>query len=75
MGFWLRRHFTAEGIICWVMDPGSLQVARRARRAKTDRVDATMLLCGLMAWCRGDWAACHMRQMPLELIPVGRDAM
>jgi transposase len=63
-GFWLHRRLTAEGITCWVMDPGSLQVDRRARRAKTDRLDAAMLLRALMAWCRGDRAACHMVQAP-----------
>ena len=46
------------------MDPGSLQVDRRARRAKTDRLDAAMLLRALMAWCRGDHAACRMVQVP-----------
>ena len=63
-GFWLHRRITAEGITCWVMDPGSLQVDRRARRAKTDRLDAVMLLRALMAWCHGDRAACHMVQVP-----------
>jgi transposase len=63
-GFWLQRRLTAEGITCWVMDPGSLQVDRRARRAKTDRLDAAMLLRALTAWCRGDRAACHMVQVP-----------
>ena len=63
-GFWLQRRLAAEGITCWVMDPGSLQVNRRARRAKTDRLDAAMLLRALMAWCRGDRAACHMVQVP-----------
>jgi transposase len=63
-GFWLQRRLTAEGITCRVMDPGSLQVNRRARRAKTDRLDAAMLLRALIAWCRGDRAACHMVQVP-----------
>jgi transposase len=36
-GFWLQRRLTAEGITCWVMDPGSLQVDRRARRARVPR--------------------------------------
>ena len=48
-GFWLHRRLRAAGIACWVMDPGSLQVDRRARRAKTDRLDAAMLLRALMA--------------------------
>ena len=63
-GFWLQRRLSVEGITCWVMDPGSLQVDRRARRAKTDRLDAAMLLRALMAWWRGDRAACHMVQVP-----------
>src|SRR3954470_5545768 len=63
-GFWLHRRLAAEGITCLVMDPGSLQVDRRARRAKTDRLDAAMLLRAPIAWCRGDRAACHMVQVP-----------
>ena len=63
-GFWLQRRLAAEGICCWVMDPGSLQVNRKARRTKTDRLDAAMLLRALMAWCRGDRSACHMVQVP-----------
>jgi transposase len=63
-GFWLQRRLAAEGITCRVMDPGSLQVDRRARRAKTDRLDAAMLLRALVAWWRGDRAACRMVQVP-----------
>jgi transposase len=63
-GFWLQRRLAAEGITCCVMDPGSLQVDRRARRAKTDRLDAAMLLRALTAWWRGDRAACRMVQVP-----------
>ncbi len=63
-GFWLQRRLAAQEITCWVMDPGSLQVDRRARRAKTDRLDAAMLLRALIAWCRGDRTACHMVQVP-----------
>ena len=63
-GFWLQRRLAAEGLTCCVMDPGSLQVDRRARRAKTDRLDAAMLLRALMAWWRGDRAACHIVQVP-----------
>jgi transposase len=63
-GFRLQRRLAAEGIRCRVMDPGSLQVNRKARRAKTDRLDAAMLLRASMAWWRGDRAACHMVQVP-----------
>ena len=53
-GFWLHRALEAEGIVSHVMDPTSLQVDRRARRAKTDRLDAQALLRALMAWSRGE---------------------
>src|SRR3982075_1394766 len=52
--FWLARFLRARGIECLVIDPGSLQVNRRARRVKTDRVDVKMLLRTLIAWCRGE---------------------
>src|SRR6516162_561447 len=53
-GFWLHRLLEAHGIRNYVIDPASLQVDRRARRAKTDRVDAERLLRSLMAYLRGE---------------------
>jgi transposase len=44
----------AHGIECLVIDPGSLEVKRRPRRVKTDRVDLKKLLRTLSAWCRGE---------------------
>ena len=38
-GFWLHRQLSAHGIRNYVIDPASLQVDRRARRVKTDRID------------------------------------
>src|SRR5271157_5964015 len=52
--FWLARLLKTRGIECLVIDPGSLQVSRRSRRVKTDRVDAKALLRTLIAWCRGE---------------------
>jgi transposase len=53
-GFWLHRLLEAHGIRNYVIDPASLQVDRRARRAKTDRVDVERLLRSLMAYRRGE---------------------
>lgn len=53
-GFWLQRRLAAEGILTHVIDPASLQVNRRARRAKTDRLDAQALLRALLAHERGE---------------------
>ena len=52
--FWLARFLKARGIECLVVDAASMQVNRRARRAKTDRIDVGMLLRALIAWGQGD---------------------
>jgi transposase len=52
------------GIENQVVDPTSLLVDRRARRAKTDRLDAEALLRARMAWCRGEPRICAMVRVP-----------
>ena len=52
--FWLARFLKAHGIQCLVIDSASMQVNRRSRRAKTDRIDLGKLLRALIAWCRGE---------------------
>jgi transposase len=63
-GFWLARLLEERGITCFVMDSTSLEVNRRARRAKTDRLDAAKLLRTLIAWCRGERHVCSMVRVP-----------
>jgi transposase len=53
-GFWLHRRLEAQGVRNVVFDPASLLVNRRARRAKTDRIDAQALVRALMAHLRGE---------------------
>lgn len=53
-GFWLHRLLEEHGVRNHVIDPASLQVDRRARGAKTDRIDAQRLLRSLMAYLRGE---------------------
>src|SRR6201981_1094948 len=48
-GFWLHRQLEAHGVRNYVIDPASLQVDRRVRRVKTDRIDTERLLRLLMA--------------------------
>jgi transposase len=48
-GFWLHRQLVAAGIESHVIDATSLQVDRRARRAKTDAIDVDGLLRALIA--------------------------
>jgi transposase len=53
-GFWLHRQLEAHGVRNYVIDPASLQVDRRLRRVKTDRIDTERLLRSLMAYLRGE---------------------
>ena len=53
-GFCLYRHLVALGVRVVAINPASLLVDRRAKRAKTDRIDARAMVCALMAWARGE---------------------
>jgi transposase len=63
-GFWLHRLLTAHGIAAYVLEPTSILVNRRARRAKTDRLDAEGMLRVLVAWVGGDRQVCSMVRVP-----------
>ena len=63
-GFWLHRLLTAHGVVSYVLEPTSILVNRRARRAKTDRLDAEGMLRVLAAYLRGDHQACSMVRVP-----------
>ncbi|MGH8625712.1 MAG: hypothetical protein ACREYC_10735 [Gammaproteobacteria bacterium] len=43
-GFWLHRYLVSRGIENVVLDSASIEVDRRARRVKTDRLDGGKLL-------------------------------
>jgi len=53
-GFWLHRALLAHGVTNVVVDPSSIAVDRRARRAKTDRLDAIALVTQLVLADAGD---------------------
>ena len=63
-GFWLHRFLTGHGIDNFVLEPTSILVNRRARRAKTDRLDAEGMLRVLVAYLAGDPKACSMVRVP-----------
>jgi transposase len=63
-GFWVARSLTRLGIDCRVLDPASIQVNRRARRVKTDRIDALALLRALIAVDRGERHICSVVRVP-----------
>jgi transposase len=53
-GFWLDRALRAHGIDNMMVDASSIEVPRRARRAKTDRVDLVKLMGLLMRFVGGE---------------------
>ena len=59
-GFWVHRLLNANGIESHVVDPASIAVPRRRRRAKTDVIDGETLLRTLLAWQRGEPRVCAM---------------
>ena len=63
-GFWLARASAKIGIECRVLDPASIQVNRRARRVKTDRIDVLALLRALIATDRGERHVCAIVRVP-----------
>lgn len=63
-GFWLHRQLTAAGIENLVIDPASLAVDRRARRAKTDRIDGEQMIRALLAHLRGEPRVLRVVRVP-----------
>jgi transposase len=83
-GFWVHRYLTTLGLENLVVDSSSIEVNRRARRAKTDRLDVEKLLALLLRYVGGERSAWHVvrvpseadedrRQGPRELLTLKRD--
>ena len=53
-GFWLHRHLDKRGVLNVVVDAASIEVNRRARRAKSDRLDVAKLLTMLIRYRGGE---------------------
>jgi transposase len=65
-GFWLARWLARHDVDTFVIQPSSVPVDRRARRAKSDGIDAELLLRTLLAWLRGEPRVCSMVPIPTE---------
>jgi transposase len=63
-GFWIARYLRERGVEVHVMQPSSVAVERKGRRAKTDRLDLDMILGALLCWLRGEPRACTMVRVP-----------
>jgi transposase len=80
-GFWIHRVLAHEKIQNIVVDSASIEVSRRKRRAKSDRLDAVKLVSMLIRWHNGEkkvWSVVHVptakdedrRQLHRELIEL-----
>jgi transposase len=63
-GFWPHRFLTALGVTNLVVDSSSIEVSRRARRAKTDRLDGEKLLRLLLRHWGGEQDMWHVVHVP-----------
>jgi transposase len=62
-GFWLHRWLTAQALHNVVVDSASIDVKRRQRRAKSDRLDAAKLVSMLLRFHGGEhkvWGVVHV---------------
>ncbi len=71
-GFWLHRYLVSEGIENIVVDSASLEVNRRKRRVKTDRVDLSKLLTMLIRYYSGEKKVWHVVRVPSVAQEDGR---
>ena len=80
-GFWIHRYLATNGIQNLVVDPASIEVSRRARRRKTDKLDVTKLVAMLIRYHSGErkvWRVVHVpsrqaedaRQLHRELLTL-----
>ena len=63
-GFWPHRFLTPLGVMNLVVDSSSIEVSRRARRAKTDRLDGEKLRRLLMRHWGGERGVWQVVQVP-----------
>jgi transposase len=63
-GFWIDRFLQAKGIQNVVVDSASIEVNRRKRRVKSDRLDAEKLVDMLIRWHGGERKVWAIVQVP-----------
>ena len=67
-GFWLHRWLTCQGVANVIVDSASIEVNRRKRRAKCDRLDAGKLVSMLLRYHAGETKVWSVVRVP----PAGR---
>ncbi len=63
-GFWLDRYLKSWSVENVVVDAASIEVKRRRRRVKTDRVDAVKLVTMLVRWDEGETTVWSVVRVP-----------
>ncbi|MHC4493222.1 MAG: IS110 family RNA-guided transposase [Planctomycetota bacterium] len=63
-GFWIHRLLESLGVTNVVVEPASIEVDRRARRRKTDRVDVKKLLSLLVRYAAGERGVWRVARVP-----------
>ena len=63
-GFSLHRALIAAGIDSHIVDSSSIEVARRARHRKTDRLDLAKLMALLLRWAGGEKRVWSVLRIP-----------
>lgn len=63
-GFWLHRYLSSIGVSNLVVDSASIEVNRRAKQAKTDKLDLGKLLTMLMRYEAGEKKVWHVVHVP-----------
>jgi transposase len=71
-GFWLHRYLLSCGIENVVVDSASIEVNRRKRRAKTDRIDVRKLMHKLLRYHGGEQLVWSVVNVPSEQAEEGR---
>lgn len=65
-GFWIHRALELLGVENQVVDSAAIEVNRRARRAKTDRLDAAKLVGMLLRYLSGETRVWKVVRVPTE---------
>jgi transposase len=83
-GFWIHRFLTSEGVRNLVVDSASIEVNRRKRRVKADKLDVHSLVRMLIRYSYGEqkiWSVVHVpsmeeedrRQLHREMTTLGKE--
>jgi transposase len=73
-GFWIHHALERRGFANRVVDSASIEVNRRRRRAKTDRLDALKLVTMLVRVCLGEAQVWREVRVPSAAVEAARHA-